>query len=229
MNSFSNVQDHNWNYKLENIMSLKTFSKTLFMLLSFAFATRVTYKYLTNKRKKNVECKAKEIQEVIMFSYGVDEIKRSKYSRCMITKSMDRLLYYLNQPQHNLDICMYVWTNLDITNAIIKLHYRGVKIRVILDADMAFSAGSSMRRLEKQHIPVRWMKSTNLMHHKFCLADTLNENSDFPSFVMTGSLNWTNQALCGNFEDCLVTSQKELVEQYKKEFERLWILFKPIV
>nr|XP_049698730.1 uncharacterized protein LOC126055091 [Helicoverpa armigera] len=209
-------------------MSLKSYSQTLFLLLSLAFVTRVTYNYLT-KKKKEEKCKKKEIQEVIMFSYGVEEVKKSKYSRCMITKSMDRLLYYLNQPRHTLDICMYVWTNMDITNAVLKLHYRGVRIRVILDADMAFSSGSSVRRLEKQRIPVRWMKSTNLMHHKFCLADMLSEDPSVLPFLMAGSLNWTNQALCGNFEDCLVTSQKELVEQYRREFERLWILFKPIV
>uniref|UniRef100_A0A2A4K4V7 Mitochondrial cardiolipin hydrolase n=1 Tax=Heliothis virescens TaxID=7102 RepID=A0A2A4K4V7_HELVI len=209
-------------------MSLKTYSQTLFLLLSLAFVTRVTYTYLT-KKKKQEKCKKKDIQEVIMFAYGVEEIKKSKYSRCMISKSMDRLLYYLNQPRHTLDICMYVWTNVDITNAILKLHYRGVRIRVILDADMAFSSGSSVRRLEKQRIPVRWMKSTNLMHHKFCLADMLSEDPSVIPFVMAGSLNWTNQALCGNFENCLVTSQKELVEQYRIEFERLWVLFKPIV
>lgn len=209
-------------------MLLQTFSKTLFMLISFAFATHLTYNYLTRKKKEEKH-KTKEIHEVIMFSYAAEETKKSKYSRCMISKSMDRLLYYLNQPQYNLDICMYVWTNMDVTNAILKLHARGVKIRVIVDADMAFSGGSGIRRLEKQRIPVRWMKSTNLMHHKFCLGDTLSVSPLVTPFVMAGSLNWTNQALCGNFEDCLVTSQKELVEQYQKEFERLWVLFKPIV
>lgn len=209
-------------------MSIKSFSKTLFILLSFAFVTRATYHYFT-KKKKEEKCKQKEILEVIMLSYGAEEMKKSKYSRCMISKSMDRILYHLNQPRYNLDICMYVWTNMDITNAILKLHYRGVKIRVIIDADMAFLGGSAIRKIEKQRIPVRWMKSTNLMHHKFCLADTLSEHPLLTPFVMTGSLNWTNQALCGNFENCLVTSQKELVAGYQKEFERLWVLFKPIV
>ncbi|KAF9795446.1 hypothetical protein SFRURICE_004818 [Spodoptera frugiperda] len=102
-------------------------------------------------------------------------------------------------------------------------------IRVIVDADMAFAPGSNIRKLEKKNIPVRWMKSTNLMHHKFCVIDTLSEDPNTTPFVMSGSLNWTNQALWGNYEDCLVTSQKKLVEQFQMEFERLWILFKPIV
>ncbi|KAJ8734272.1 hypothetical protein PYW07_014823 [Mythimna separata] len=209
-------------------MSLKTFSKTLFLLLSFAFATRATYNYLT-KKKKEEEREPRKIHEVIMFSYTDQETKKSKYSRCMISHSMDRLLHYLNQPQQSLDICMYVWTNVDVTNAIIKLHHRGVKIRVIIDADMAFTSGSAIRRVEKHSIPYRWMKSTNLMHHKFCLVDTLSENPLLSPYVITGSLNWTNQALCGNYENCVITSEKLIVQQYQQEFERLWELFKPIV
>ncbi|KAM3966658.1 uncharacterized protein ACR2FA_012194 [Aphomia sociella] len=170
-----------------------------------------------------------EIHEVIMFSYDSGELKRSKYSRCMITKSMDRMLYYLSTPQQTLDICMYVLTNVDLTNAVLKLHYKGIKIRVIIDADMAFTSGSTVRRLEKQGIPVRWMKSTNLMHHKFILVDARIKDNKVTPLVIMGSLNWTNQALCGNWENVAVTSQSKLVEQYRAEFERLWTFFKPVL
>ncbi|KAJ2946641.1 hypothetical protein O0L34_g12698 [Tuta absoluta] len=211
-------------------MTFKSYSKVLLLCVSFAFVTNLAYKYMTKKKKKPVQ---KEIHEVIMFSYGVNELRRSKYSRCKITHSMERLLYYLSTPRQSLDICMYVLTNLDIATAILKLHYRGVKIRIIVDADMAFSTGSNVRKLEKQGIPVRWMKSTNLMHHKFCILDASPENfletSNVTPLVIMGSLNWTNQALSGNWEDVTVTSQLQLIKQYKEEFERLWVLFTPIV
>ncbi|XP_059060332.1 uncharacterized protein LOC131853455 [Achroia grisella] len=201
-------------------------SGTLFLLcISIAFTSHLVYKYY-RKKKKNEK---REIHEVIIFSSGMGELKKSKYSRCMITESMDRLLYYLNTPQHTVDICMYVLTNIDITNAVLKLHFRGVKVRLIIDADMAFCSGSNVRRFEKQGIPVRWMKSCNLMHHKFVLIDTLSENDNTVPLLIMGSLNWTNQALCGNWEAVAVTSQTELVRQYREEFERLWILFKPVL
>ncbi|CAH2250039.1 jg12865 [Pararge aegeria aegeria] len=142
---------------------------------------------------------------------------------------MDRLLHYLNSPRHSLDVCMYLMTNMDLTNAILKLNIRGVKIRVIIDADMAYCNGSALKRLEKHRIPVRWMKSTNLMHHKFCLIDAGTDDVRCTPVVMLGSLNWTTQALNGNWEAVAVTSQIKLVEQYKIEFERLWVQFKPIV
>ncbi|CAG9575513.1 unnamed protein product [Danaus chrysippus] len=100
-----------------------------------------------------------------------------------------------------------------------------------MDADMAFTNGSSLRRLEKQGIPVRWMKSTNLMHHKFCIIDNIygHLNPALEPFVIMGSLNWTNQAVNGNWEDVTVTSQEEIVTQFQTEFDRLWLQFKPIV
>lgn len=201
-------------------------SNFLLLTLSLASASYFVYDLYYKKRKQENN----DIHEAIMFSYGAKELKRSKHSRCMITESMDRLLYYLNSPRHSIDICMYVITNMDLANVIIKLHIRGVKIRIIVDADMAFSNGSAIKRFEKQGIPVRWMKSTNIMHHKFCLIDTLNmENMKNTPFVICGSLNWTNQGLSGNWEDVIVTSQKEIVEQYKTEFEKLWLQFKSIV
>ncbi|KAG6439739.1 hypothetical protein O3G_MSEX001036 [Manduca sexta] len=206
-------------------MSFKTYSKAIFLLLTVSFVSHAAFKYFRRQKKKE---KIKEINEVIMFAHGTRELRRSKYSKCVITPSMERLLYYLNMPKHSIDICMYVFTNTDLTNVVLKLHFKGVKVRLIVDADMAFTSGSSIRRLERQGIPIRWMKSTNLMHHKFCLIDVMEGGKTTP-FVMAGSLNWTSQALSGNWENLIITSQKDLVRQYKDEFERLWVLFKPIV
>lgn len=209
-------------------MGARSYAKVFLLSASFAIFSHWAYKFLTSRKKKD---KRKEIHEVIMFSKDATVLKKSKYSRCLITESMDRLLYHLNSARYSLDICMYVLTNLDITTAILKLHYKGVKVRLIIDADMAFSSGSSVRKLERQGIPVRWTKSTNLMHHKFCILDAsvVNKVTKVTPLVMTGSLNWTNQALSGNWEDVTVTSQEELVREFKAEFERLWVLFRPIV
>lgn len=211
-------------------MSVKNYSQTLFMLLSFAFVTHITYNYFKQKQKKvKKPDKQTEIHEAIWFTSDDHNIKKSKHSRCMITRSMERLLYYVGQPRHNLDICMYVWTNQDIANVVMKLHLRGVKVRVIVDADMAFTNGSVIKKLVKYGIPVRWMKSTNLMHNKFCLVDTLLKDEPVSPFVIAGSLNWTNQGLSGNYESCIVTSAEPIVTQLSFEFEKLWLQFKPVV
>jgi phosphatidylserine/phosphatidylglycerophosphate/cardiolipin synthase-like enzyme len=39
---------------------------------------------------------------------------------------------------------------------------------------------------------------------------------------MTGSLNWTNQGILGNYENVAILSHKRLVCQYAEKFEELW-------
>lgn len=192
-------------------------------LVGYYYGTRMQNRGIQEKKPR----KTKEIHEVIMFS---DEgIISCKHYRNSVTPGMDRVLYYLNLPRHTLDVCMYVLTSPDLCNVLLKLNLRRVKVRVIVDAEMAFASRSYFNRLQRQCIEVRWIKSSNIMHHKFCLIDASTESNEVIPLLMNGSLNWTKQATHGNYENVTVTSQRELVEGYKKEFERLWVLFKPIV
>lgn len=58
------------------------------------------------------------------------------------------------------------------------------------------------------------------MHHKFLVAD--NE------ILVNGSFNWTNQAVMGNFENLVITSENNLVNPFVEEFQRLWDKLAPI-
>lgn len=57
------------------------------------------------------------------------------------------------------------------------------------------------------------------MHHKFIVVDQ--------HFVITGSFNWTRQAITGNCENLIITNQQFLVDNFRLEFEKLWQLFDP--
>lgn len=46
--------------------------------------------------------------------------------------------------------------------------------------------------------------------------------------LIQGSLNWTRQAFTSNWDNILITSQKELVFNFQKEFQRIWDDFSPI-
>lgn len=91
------------------------------------------------------------------------------------------------------------------------------------------------------------------MHHKFCIVDgpraikrknilkayaeKLNVHAQYtPSsvksqlkskpargFVMSGSLNWSTQAMVSNHESVIVTSHPNIVGKFEKEFESLWV------
>ena len=57
------------------------------------------------------------------------------------------------------------------------------------------------------------------MHHKFLIIDN--------SVLITGSFNWTRQAIVGNHENLIVTTHAKLVPLYRREFDKLWIMFDP--
>lgn len=80
-----------------------------------------------------------------------------------------------------------------------------------------------------------------LMHHKFLLIDTTTTTNDNakddnkskkPSSIipkngilMTGSMNWTMQALTMNWDNFLISSNKKLIDQYQREFNIIWEIF----
>ncbi|KAL0872206.1 hypothetical protein ABMA27_004609 [Loxostege sticticalis] len=106
---------------------------------------------------------------------------------------------------------------------------------------------------EYSFIQVQTSKKSILMHHKFCIIDgpkamkrknilkayaeklnvhaQLNKNGTKPqaknkqtkAFVMSGSLNWSTQAMVSNHESVIVTSHANIVSKFEKEFESLWV------
>jgi cardiolipin hydrolase len=52
------------------------------------------------------------------------------------------------------------------------------------------------------------------MHNKYAIIDE--------SVIVTGSFNWTTQAINNNQENLLFYEDKELAAQYVKEFNKLW-------
>lgn len=95
------------------------------------------------------------------------------------------------------------------------------------------------------------------MHHKFCIVDgpkavkrksilkayaeKLNIHAEVTNhseqqakirpckgFVMSGSLNWSTQAMVSNHESVIVTSHPNIVNKFEKEFESLWVEDEPV-
>ncbi len=52
------------------------------------------------------------------------------------------------------------------------------------------------------------------MHDKFAVIDE--------AVVLTGSFNWTSQAVKNNQENILFIENSELADKYMQEFNKLW-------
>ncbi|XP_034831472.1 mitochondrial cardiolipin hydrolase-like [Maniola hyperantus] len=170
-----------------------------------------------------------------------------------------KLIKYIKSARETLDVCMYLITSAEIAEQLIRLGQRHVLIRIVVDSDMAFTAPSQIKKLkEYSFIQVQTNKKSILMHHKFCIidgpkavkrkqilktyAEKLNIHAQLTKhnshqknmkpckgFVMSGSLNWSTQAMVSNHESVIVTSHPNIVSKFEKEFDRLWVEDEPAI
>jgi len=56
------------------------------------------------------------------------------------------------------------------------------------------------------------------MHNKFVIIDS--------QILLSGSFNWTAQAVYGNQENLAALESPKLIEVYQEEFDKLWEQFK---
>ncbi|MCI4393806.1 hypothetical protein PGIGA_G00161660 [Pangasianodon gigas] len=126
-----------------------------------------------------------------------------------------RLLEHLLSACVSLDLCLFSFSNLELSRAVLLLHSRGVRVRVLTDRDYMAITGSQIGVLRKAGICVRHeLVITMHMHHKFALLDGRK--------LITGSLNWTMTAVQSNKENVIVTDDPQLVRPYEDEFNKLW-------
>jgi phosphatidylserine/phosphatidylglycerophosphate/cardiolipin synthase-like enzyme len=135
-------------------------------------------------------------------------------------ESLNKLIAYLNSARRTLEVCIFTITNNRLANALRRAKDRGVEVRVISDDANLEMLGSDVRELLTYGIPVKVdadLKSH--MHNKFVLIDD--------NVLMTGSFNWTVQAVKKNQENLAAVEDPVLVGLFKEEFEKLWRQFNP--
>jgi phosphatidylserine/phosphatidylglycerophosphate/cardiolipin synthase-like enzyme len=127
---------------------------------------------------------------------------------------LDNLRDLISQSKNTLDLCVFSITDERLTRAIEGAHKYGVKIRIITDDMKALDNGSKIKMLKQLGIPIKIDHSRFHMHNKFGIIDN--------RIAFTGSFNWTKTASRANQENLLVTTNHSIVEQYEKEYEKLW-------
>ncbi|NXJ69897.1 PLD6 hydrolase, partial [Rostratula benghalensis] len=134
--------------------------------------------------------------------------------------SLSRLLSLLLTARRSLEICLFAFSSPQLGSAVQLLHRRGVRVRVVTDAQYMGLQGSQIGLLRLAGIQVRHDQESGYMHHKFAIVDG--------RMVITGSLNWTTQAIQNNRENVLVMEDAEYVKPFLDEFERIWEEYNPI-
>ena len=132
------------------------------------------------------------------------------------------LINLISKTKTSLDIAMFTINNVKIASEIKNIFSRGIKLRILSDSECIKMPSSNVYSLAAMGISVKIDDSVRYhMHHKFCVIDK--------SVVVTGSFNWTDQAVNHNQENLLFIENKELASKYSNEFEKLWNDFEIIV
>ena len=133
------------------------------------------------------------------------------------SKELARLI---KAARKEIAVAAYAYSSKYLGQALAGALKRGVKIRVLLDADNARKAYSLVEWLAGEGIEVRLAEiKRGSLHHKFMLIDA--------KLLVTGSYNFTNESEFRNHEAAIFTNHKGLIQAFTNEFERLWLLCTP--
>lgn len=127
---------------------------------------------------------------------------------------LNAIIFQLKAATKNVDICVFTISDDRISREIIACHKRNVKVRIISDNDKMNDEGSDIENLKTAGIPLKIDTSTGHMHHKFAIIDG--------KVLVNGSYNWTRSAEKYNYENIVVSRELPLIQQFQKEFAKMW-------
>ena len=121
----------------------------------------------------------------------------------------------LSKAEKKVKIAVAWFTNPKLFDLILKLNEKEIEIELILCDDKINFTNSKVdfQRLIDSGANVHISQSPNLMHNKFCLIDN--------SILINGSYNWTLRAEKFNYENILISTDKELIIQFDYYFKEL--------
>jgi phosphatidylserine/phosphatidylglycerophosphate/cardiolipin synthase-like enzyme len=159
--------------------------------------------------------------------FFLKEYYKPKPSICEVyffpnAKNEKHLIEMLRTCMKSLDIAIFSLTRDNFAKAVIEVFNRGIKVRVIADDECVKNFGSDVYKLAAAGISCKTDNSAQYhMHNKYAIIDE--------SVIVTGSFNWTSQAISNNQENLLFYQDKDIAQQYTNEFNNLWNSFSTVI
>lgn len=125
----------------------------------------------------------------------------------------ERLAAAIDSAQTSVDVAAFEFNLVSVTDALIRAHQRGVRVRLVTDSDYTDALGPT--RLLQAQAPVVFDSAQPFMHNKFVVIDGKQ--------VWTGSWNLTTNGTYRNNNNIVVADSKLLAENYTAEFEEMFV------
>lgn len=113
-----------------------------------------------------------------------------------------------------LDACVYGFSNQAVIDAVIRAHYRGVKVRVVGDARHFGFNDRGYQILQQHHIPIQVGNEYHIMHNKFFIIDGL--------FVFVGTGNITTTDFHRNNNNWVSIDSPWVARDFTDEFDQMF-------
>jgi len=124
------------------------------------------------------------------------------------------LIDLIGRANKSVHVMIYSFTLDELSEALIEAKNKGIDVKVVMEANNAFSKGSEYRKLLEAGVRVKLDRNPALMHHKVMIVDG--------EIVVTGSYNWSWSAENKNDENLVILDDPETASLYEEEFQRVW-------
>jgi len=132
------------------------------------------------------------------------------------SNSEGRLAAILDSARKSLDIVTFTFSSRVLADAVVRAHKRGVKIRFMMDTNMAKTSVQA-RDVFNSGVEFRWRRGRTekgALHDKFAILDG--------KLLETGSFNWTANASINSFENIIFLDDTAAIKAYQAVYDGLY-------
>ncbi len=146
-------------------------------------------------------------------TYGVTEVFFAPDDR-----PATRLVELIDGAHQKIYAAIYMITDKQIAQALIRARKRGVAVQIIVDTSSMVGSYGKGQQLKAGNIDLYVFGGSHhsfrqpLMHNKFAIIDNK---------VWTGSFNWTKSANDRNQENVILTDNADVCLRFERHFQRL--------
>jgi phosphatidylserine/phosphatidylglycerophosphate/cardiolipin synthase-like enzyme len=127
---------------------------------------------------------------------------------------INHLIPLVQGAQESIRFMAFAYTQDDLAAAMLERAHAGVDVAGIFERTGSETEFSAMPRLYCAGVPVRQDGNPAFLHHKVIVIDQ--------EIVITGSLNFTDNANQSNNENVMVVYNQEIARLYLAEYDARW-------
>jgi phosphatidylserine/phosphatidylglycerophosphate/cardiolipin synthase-like enzyme len=135
---------------------------------------------------------------------------------------LEAMVAQINSAKKTIDVMCFVFSSQEASEAMIRAHQRGVKVRVLLDNLFKPEAATARWKYVPAHellakdIPVLYDRQRAKLHHKCVIVDN--------RVVCVGSMNISKNGADENDENMVVLQSLPVAKLFTAQFDQLWNL-----